>query len=57
MAKSKTMTKNTEMQQDEQPAVSASVLQQPAKRKPAPSARRVPVHYTPRIPSARCPGC
>ena len=47
MAKSKTTTKKTEVTKDEQPA----------KRKPTTATRRVPVQYTPRIPSTRCPGC
>ena len=52
MAKSK----NTTRKKAEQPAESIVVTQQQTKRKPA-SARRVPVQYTPRIPTARCPGC
>ena len=34
---------------DEQPAAT--------RRKAPAAARRVPVQYTPRIPTARCPGC
>ena len=36
--------------------LATSGTQEPARRKPS-AARRVPVQYTPRIPSARCPGC
>lgn len=53
MAKSKTTTKKTENKAPEQPV---TVTQQPAKHRPV-ATRRVPVQYTPRIPSARCPGC
>lgn len=56
MAKSKTTTNK---RTDEQPveSVTASQQQQQAKHKPMPAVRRVPVQYTPRIPSARCPWC
>ena len=59
MAKSKTTTKKTATKQAPKadPVESVAVPQQPARRKPAAVARRVPVQYTPRIPSARCPGC
>ena len=55
MAKSKTTTKKTATKQTEQPVESVAVTQQHTKRRQ--SARRVPVQYTPRVPSARCPGC
>lgn len=54
MAKSKTTTKKTATKAD--PVEPVAAPQQPTKRKPA-ATRRVPVQYTPRIPSARCPGC
>ena len=58
MAKSKTTQKKTPTKQAPKvdPVASVAVPQQPARRKPS-AARRVPVQYTPRIPSARCPGC
>ena len=52
MAKSKTTTKKTATAD---PVESVAVPQQQAKRRPA--VRRIPVQYTPRIPSARGPGC
>ena len=52
MAKSKTTTKKAETAD---PVESVAVPQRQAKRQQA--VRRIPVQYTPRIPSARCPGC
>ena len=52
MAKSKTTTKKTAKAD---PVESVAVAQQHTKRQQA--VRRIPVQYTPRIPSARCPGC
>ena len=59
MAKSKTTQKKTPTKQAPKanPVESDAVTQQPSRRKPAAATRRVPVQYTPRIPSARCPGC
>ena len=59
------MTKSTnqkkpatkQAQKTDPSAESVAVVQQPAKRKPKAATRRVPVNYTPRIPTARCPGC
>lgn len=60
MASLKTTTKKTETKTataaNEQPVESVAVPQQQTKRKPV-ATRRVPVQYTPRIPTARCPGC
>ena len=62
MAQSKTTTaKKTapkaSTKTDDQPVGSVAVTQQQTKRKVPTAARRVPVQYTPRIPTARCPGC
>lgn len=57
MASSKTTAKKTATKASpksgEQSAEPASV----ARRKAPIATRRVPVQYTPRIPTARCPGC
>ena len=55
MAKSKTTTKKTTTKQAEPSVESVAVAQRHTKRQQA--VRRIPVQYTPRIPSARCPGC
>lgn len=55
MAKSKNTTPKKEEKPTEQPVESVAVPQ--TKRKQVSSVRRVPVQYTPRIPSARCPWC
>ena len=57
MAKSKKATQKKETKQVEQKTKSVDAPQQQAKRKPVSSIRRVPVQYTPRIPTARCPWC
>lgn len=61
MASSKTTTKKnatkTAPKASDQPVESVAVPQQQIKRKPTAATRRAPVQYTPRIPTARCPGC
>ena len=58
MATSKNTTpKKTAKKTNEQKAEPVAVAQQPAKRKSLASVRRVPVQYTPHIPTARCPRC
>ena len=60
MAKSKTTTKKTATKQPPKANLTATVPDgSPSgkKRNQPAAARRVPVQYTPRIPSARCPGC
>lgn len=52
MASSKTTTKKTATKKNEKPAEPVAM----AKRKPV-AIRRVPVQYTPRIPTTRCLGC
>ena len=57
MEKSKTTTKKkATKQQPKQPAV-RTVPGTSVSGKRRPAVRRIPVQYTPRIPSARCPGC
>ena len=55
MAKSKNTTLKTEAKPKADPVESIAVPQQHTKRRQA--VRRIPVQYTPRVPSARCPGC
>lgn len=60
MASSKTTTKKTATkgaQKAENAVEQAAVAQQQTKRKVPAASRRVPVQYTPRIPTARCPRC
>lgn len=56
MAQSKTTTKKatTKAEKGAEPVAAA---QQQTKRKAPVAVRRVPVQYTPRIPTTRCPGC
>lgn len=57
MASSKTTTqKKPATKTSDQSVESVAAVQRQSKRKPA-ATRRVPVQYTPRIPTARCPGC
>ena len=58
MAKSKTTTKKKTTTLLDEEATVPDRSRSAKKRRSTPSAvRRVPVQYTPRIPSARCPGC
>lgn len=61
MAKSKKTTQKTlEQKPAEQPVEKAAVTdgsQSGKKRRPTAGGRRIPVHYTPRIPTAHCPWC
>ena len=57
MASSKTTTKKKSATKvSDEPVESVAAAQRQSKRKPT-ATRRVPVQYTPRIPTARCPGC
>lgn len=57
MASSKTTTKKKSATKvSDEPVESVAAVQRQSKRKPT-ATRRVPVQYTPRIPTARCPGC
>ena len=69
MASSKKTTKKTETKTASEKPVESVAVAQPlgsplstkgtqgqTKRKPV-APRRVPVQYTPRIPTAHCPGC
>lgn len=57
MAQSKTIAKKKAKKTNDKTSESVAVPQQQAKRKTSTAARRVPVQYTPRIPTARCPWC
>ena len=56
MASSKTTTKKTATKTKQVATVPDGSPSGQTKRKPT-ATRRVPVQYTPRIPTARCPGC
>jgi hypothetical protein len=57
MIQSKTAARKKAKKTNDKTAESVAVPKQQTKRKVQTATRRIPVQYTPRIPTARCPWC
>ena len=57
MIQSKTAARKKAKKTNGNPVESVAVPKQQTKRKVQTATRRIPVQYTPRIPTARCPWC